>query len=154
METVKKFRNGTIRMSIPAKVAYNGKAFKESIYQLLDELGCPKCFSGVDCYIDTFRDYIYDPEKAVLNPVVKDRVGFKANWNSDKFSDGTPVPLPFNQLASNTLTVASSPKLTGSIDKVDSLIDKVFEEIGCRACCSGHDVFFKNVIDTLRIPNL
>ena len=87
METrIKRKSKGTIRLSIPAKVAYNSDAFRKSIYNLLDELGCPKCFSGVDCYFTNIRDYLVNPSDLSVAPV-------------REVADGTPQPILFQSNA-------------------------------------------------------
>ncbi|MCX2681213.1 hypothetical protein OOZ15_14770 [Galbibacter sp. EGI 63066] len=152
METIQKHGKGVVRMSIPAKIAYNGDAFKKSIFSLLDEIGCPKCFSGVDCHISTLRDYIYEAKGERLIPAEKDfaSISKAAGINTD----GRPQPMPFSMKNNNNLTVTTKPKLTQTIKQVDSIIDSVFEEIGCMACCSGHDILFRNFIDRIEIPRL
>ena len=122
---------GAVRLSIPAKVAYNAEAFQRSIYDLLDELGCPKCFSGVDCYFTTIRDYVMDPVEMKIQPIAM----------------GDPTPQPNKLAATRTLSVGVSPKVSYDIGKIDLAIKDIFEEIGCLACCSGHDIFFQNQFD-------
>src|ERR1700680_5022804 len=41
--------HGSIRVSLPARIAYNPDALKKTIGGLLEQLGCPRCFSGADC---------------------------------------------------------------------------------------------------------
>ncbi|WP_025740464.1 hypothetical protein [Aquimarina pacifica] len=124
---------GAIKLSIPAKVAYNADAFKKSIFELLDELGCPKCFSGVDCYFETIRDYVLDPSENVVTRSVP---------SSERFSAIQGKPL-----ATRTLNVGVSAAVSYDIDKIDKAIATIFEEIGCLACCSGNDIFFQNQFD-------
>ena len=118
---------GTIRLSIPAKVAYNSDAFGKSIYNLLDELGCPKCFSGVDCYFTNIRDYLVNPSDLSVVPVE---------------AAGNPTPQP-NVYQSSAVQVGLSQKTAFSIDKIELALKDIFEEIGCLACCSGQDIFFQ-----------
>ena len=128
METkIKRKSKGAIRLSIPAKVAYNSDAFRKSIYNLLDELGCPKCFSGVDCYFTNIRDYLVNPSDLTIAPV-------------KEVADGTPQPILFQ---SNAMQVGLSQNAAFSIDKIDIALKNIFEEIGCLACCSGQDIFFQ-----------
>ncbi len=132
MKTAVYKRKGVVKLSIPAKVAYNSELFKESIYNLLDEIGCKACFSGVDCYISTFRDYILEAKSLKVASL-------------DKLSDGTPQPVLLKP--NNTLSASLSPEVAGNIKSVDRAINTIFDEIGCRACCSGHDVYFQNNFD-------
>ena len=128
MKTRQRKGSGAIRLSIPAKVAYNAEAFQKSIYDLLDEIGCPKCFSGVDCYFSTIRDYVLDAKVNVV-------------------AAGDPSPQPSKLQAQQTLSVGVSADTSFDIGKIDSAIKDIFDEIGCRACCSGHDIFFQNNFD-------
>ncbi len=123
--------SGAVRLSIPAKVAYNADAFQRSIYDLLDELGCPKCFSGVDCYFTTIRDYVLDPKEQAIQPIAY----------------GDPTPQPSKLAATSTLSVGVSKNTSYDIGKIDLAIKDIFEEIGCLACCSGHDIYFQNQFD-------
>ncbi|WP_106791347.1 hypothetical protein [Aquimarina sp. Aq78] len=132
MKINQKMGRGAVRLSIPAKVAYDAKAFQNSIYELLDELGCPKCFSGVDCYFQTIRDYVLDPRENVVS-------------RSLAFRD--PSPQPSKLIATKTLNVGVSPAVSYDIGKIDNAIKSIFEEIGCLACCSGNDIFFQNQFD-------
>lgn len=124
---IKRKSKGAIRLSIPAKVAYNSDAFRKSIYNLLDELGCPKCFSGVDCYFTNIRDYLVNPADLSVAPI-------------NQLADPTPQPSVFQ---SNTIQVGLSQKTAYSIEKIDLALKDIFEEIGCLACCSGQDIFFQ-----------
>lgn len=132
MKINQKMGRGAVRLSIPAKVAYDAKAFKSSIHELLDELGCPKCFSGVDCYFQTIRDYVLDPRENVVS-------------RSLAYRDTSPQPSKL--LATKTLSVGVSPAVSYDIGKIDDAIKSIFEEIGCLACCSGNDIFFQNQFD-------
>jgi len=129
MKTRVRKGSGAVRLSIPARVAYNADAFKKSIYDLLNEIGCPKCFSGVDCYFSTVRDYVLDPKQGVIS----------------QFND--PNPQPSKLGAQSTLNVSVSAKTSFEIDKIDLAIKNIFDEIGCMACCSGHDIYFQNNFD-------
>jgi hypothetical protein len=117
-------QKNTIKLSIPAKVAYNADLFKKGITDLLDNLGCRACFSGTDCYFSTIQDY-----------VVND--GLESQFRTENVQ---ALVAP----SQSTLSVAMSPKVAHNIKLVDQAIDSIFEEIGCRACCSGHDIHFQN----------
>lgn len=117
-------QKNTIKLSIPAKVAYNADLFKKGISDLLDNLGCRACFSGTDCYFSTVQDYVI-------------------NDNIISQFEG-PLPDPFQKKSASTLSVAMSTKVASDIKLVDKAIDRIFEEIGCRTCCSGHDIHFQN----------
>ena len=130
-----KVKGGAVRLSIPAKVAYNADAFQKSIYGLLDELGCRACFSGVDCYFTTIRDFTIDPVRNELQQL------------NTKEVSRISTPSQLEMMESRTLRVGMSPEASYNIKNVDLAIKNIFEEIGCLACCSGHDIYFQSQFD-------
>lgn len=62
--------NYPIRITIPAKVAYNMDALQKSIVNIAEAIGCRTCFSGADCFFEMTRDFVIDP----ANLQVKERV--------------------------------------------------------------------------------
>lgn len=117
-------QKNAIKLSIPAKVAYNADLFKKGITDLLDNLGCRACFSGTDCYFSTIQDYVIND-------------GLESQFQRQSLN---ALEAP----SKSTLSVAMSPEVASNIKLVDQAIDRIFEEIGCRACCSGHDIHFQN----------
>lgn len=125
---------GPVRVTVPAKVAYNPAALKKSIAQLVERLGCPKCFSGADCLFETERRFVLtarqepepDPWRAAIPTI-----------------DAQPTHLR---------TVGLSKGVRHDINKVFQAIDKTIDIIGPHPCISGFDVFFKDVLRTIVIP--
>ena len=128
-------KGGAIRLSIPVKVAYNADAFRNSIHGLLDELGCKACFSGVDCYFTTIRDFVLTPEKNSLRQAQIGEVSHIAN------------PSRQGIMEPQTLNIGMSPKASFNIKSVDLAIKNILEDIGCLGCCSGVDPFFQSQFD-------
>ena len=119
--------HGTVRVSLPAKVAYNPDALKKSLTSILDRLGCPRCFSGANCFFQAERNFIFDPAGAVsLNP----------------------QPLP--PVASHA-TVVLAPANRYDIDKVFKSIDAVIKGLGSCPCHSGIDVLYQHELPVLGI---
>jgi hypothetical protein len=118
---------GTVRVSIPAKLAYDPKALKKTIGNLMERLGCPKCFSGANCLFTAERDFVFDPGGAVaLNP----------------------QPLPPRE----AMAVASlSHGNRYDIDKVFKAVDNVIRTLGACPCHSGFDVLYQNEIPVIGI---
>ena len=50
-------RTGTVRVSVPASVAYNFGRMQEVTKEILGRLGCDECHSGYDIRFDVIRDY-------------------------------------------------------------------------------------------------
>src|SRR5262249_6626622 len=105
--------HGTVRVSLPAKVAYSPDALKKSLTSILDRLGCPRCFSGANCHFVSEKNFVFDPGGAVsLNP----------------------QPLP---PGGSHATVALAPSIRYDIDKVFKAIDSVIKGLGPCPCHSG-----------------
>jgi len=118
---------GTVRVSLPAKIAYNPDALKKSLTSILDKLGCPRCFSGADCLFLHEREFIVDPaEKVSLNP----------------------QPLPPREAHA---VVSLAPSLRYDIDKVFKSVDAVIKGLGSCPCHSGIDVLYQSELPVLNI---
>ena len=50
----------TIRVTVPAKVAYNLRSLQKVQAVVLERLGCPKCHSGFDIRFDQVRSFAAD----------------------------------------------------------------------------------------------
>lgn len=50
-------RTNTVRVSVPASVAYNFGRMQEVTKEILGRLGCEECHSGYDIRFDVIRDY-------------------------------------------------------------------------------------------------
>jgi hypothetical protein len=49
-----------VRVSIPARVAYDLGALQKVTSQVLGQLGCEACHSGFDIRFDAVRDFVVD----------------------------------------------------------------------------------------------
>jgi hypothetical protein len=125
---------GTVRVSLPAKVAYNPDSLKKTIGELLEHLGCTRCFSGADCLFTAERDFVVDPAgkfthqvRAVLDP--------------------SPEPWRVGTVA------VSLPRASQyDIKKVFSAIDAVAANLGgCRPCHSGFDIDYLSEVEFIGI---
>lgn len=118
---------GTVRVSLPARIAYHPDALKQSLKSVLEKLGCPSCFSGADCHFQHERDFIIDPaDKVTLNP----------------------QPLPPREASA---VVSLAPSLRYDIDKVFKSIDAVIKGLGPCPCHSGIDVLYQSELPVLGI---
>src|SRR5215216_580966 len=123
-------RRGPVRITLPASVAYDPKALKKSIANIVERLGCPKCFSGADCFFTNERDFVVDSKFAV-NPAI---------------AQG-PHPEPWS--AQTTYTVGLSSRVRYDLDKVFVAIDKAIDIIGAHPCISGFDFHFQDELRTI-----
>lgn len=51
------FSPRTVRVSVPAKVAFDLGNMERVTRSILDRLGCPQCHSGFDIRFDMLRDF-------------------------------------------------------------------------------------------------
>lgn len=114
-----------VRLTMPASVAYDLPRFQKSIARLLEELGCLKCFSGVDCTFQLERDWVIN-ERGDLRAVAA----------------GDPSPQP-----SLAATATLPAKLGYDIDAVNEVVARIADRLGCSACCSGFDITFRRELD-------
>jgi hypothetical protein len=121
---------GTVRVSLPAKLAYNPDALKTSLVGVLEMLGCPRCFSGANCLFQSERNFVFDPEGRI-NAVALN-----------------PQPLPPRE---SYATVAVAPAIRYDVDKVFRAVDAVIKGLGPCPCHSGIDVFYQNELPVLGI---
>src|SRR5438552_9025918 len=61
---------GPVRVTMPAAVAYDLKAFQQGIAALVERLGCRTCFSGADCTFLTERDWVIS-DKLEVSPAAR-----------------------------------------------------------------------------------
>ena len=124
---------GTIRITLPAKVAYSPHQLKESIAGLMERIGCPKCFSGADCFFQNERRFVLDAKLAL-----EARPAPPTAFASDP--DGDPA---------RTYSVGLSKGARYDINKVFQAVDKVIDIVGAHPCISGFDFLFKDVLQSV-----
>lgn len=129
--------HGTVRVTLPAKVAYEPEALKRTIGGILGRLGCPTCFSGLDCHFTNERDFIVDPAGSIA---------FHARAVTSEIN---PQPLP--PVAEVRVSLASGVRY--NIDSVFKAVDAVIGFIGACPCHSGFDVLYQNEITVIGINN-
>lgn len=127
--------HGVVRVTLPAKVAYEPEALKRTIGGILGRLGCPTCFSGADCHFTNERDFVVNPE------------GVIAASGRAAASELNPQPLP----PRSTATVSLAPGARFNIDKVFKAVDAVINTLGPCPCHSGIDVLYQNEITVIGI---
>ncbi len=68
-------RAQSIRITVPAKAAYDLKAFQKVLASLAERLGCRPCLSGADCFFQFERDFVVNPETFELDGVQHQHLG-------------------------------------------------------------------------------
>jgi hypothetical protein len=127
---------GPVRITLPTRVAYNPEALKKSIVSVVEQLGCPSCFSGADCLLQMERDFVVDPE-ANASPM--------AGPLPDPWRVSGPQPEPWR------VTVGLASMVKYDLEKVLAAIDTVIDIIGPHPCISGADVLLKNELDLITV---
>jgi hypothetical protein len=115
-------RKKPVRISIPATVAYDVERLQKSIAEIVDRLGCTRCFSGADCTFQLERDFV---------------VNEKLQVNARLLADPSPQP-SFARAASVSLPGRVAYNL-GDIQKV---VADVAGKLGHAQCFSGFDIAF------------
>lgn len=121
---------GPVRVTIPAAIAYDPDALKQSLADILDRIGCRACCSGADILLQTERDFISDQ-------------GLRARALAD------PDPHPWRVSEAHQFTVGLASSVKYDIDSVFKAIDKVIDVIGPHPCISGFDVLLRDELRTI-----
>jgi hypothetical protein len=100
---------GTVRVTLPAKIAYEPEALKRTIGGIVGRLGCPTCFSGADCHFNNEREFVVDPAGAIS--ALSHGAAVALN----------PQPLP----PKSDVVVSLAPSLRYNIDGIFKAIDAV-----------------------------
>ena len=119
---------GTIRISLPASIAFSLSTLQSTIRTILGKIGCTTCFSGADCQFVQERDFIVEsPATGEIAVTV---------------GDNSPAPF-----SSNIVTVGFGGPAAANINSVLQAVANVANALGCQPCHSGFDVsFVKEVI--------
>jgi hypothetical protein len=117
----------SIRITIPAAVAFNLGEFQKSIATLVERTGCRTCFSGADCHFQQERDFIIN-EKLEVRAVNPDTMPWRLE----------PQPSPWR-----TATATLPAKVANNIEQVKSVVANIAGRLGCGGCCSGFDILFQ-----------
>jgi hypothetical protein len=115
---------GAVRVSVPASVAYDLKSFQKSIADLAERLGCLACFSGAACTFQLERDF-------VINERRKLQVG----------------GIGATALAAPAASATMPAKVANSLPQIQKVVASIADRLGCRACCSGFDITFRQELD-------
>jgi hypothetical protein len=122
---------GPVRITLPASIAYDPNALKKGIASIVERLGCPRCFSGADCFFQMERQFVLDPKVA-------------AGPTPDPWLTSRPDPEPAHRF-----TVGLSSGVRHDLDKIYKAVDKVIDIIGAHPCISGFDFLFQDELRTI-----
>lgn len=129
-------KGGTVRLTMPAKVANELGALQAGLKSLADRLGHPSCATGCDIlHLMLERDFILSESMAL---------------NAHAFPLH-PVGLPQDPIPLRTITVSIPERVSNDIKGLTKAIETVVGKLGCSSCCSGFDILFQREIDMLAI---
>ena len=127
---------GPVRISLPARVAYNADALKKTIASVVESIGCRMCFSGADCRFSMERDLSVDPLGAI-----------SAKPTPIPWDSANPDPVPWKVL------VGFQGKVAYNIDQIYQSVDNVLGRLGCLPCHSGFDVDYMSEVILLGVDS-
>jgi hypothetical protein len=110
---------GTVRITLPAKVASDLPSFQRSLAVLAKRLGCPTCFSGFNCTFQLERDF-----------VINDRMEMST----------VSSPLPQDPVPERHVTATLASGVSHDLAKIQETVARIARKLGCGACCSGFDI--------------
>ena len=116
-----------VRITVPVSVANNIDKYKGVIKETLGRMGCQACCSGHDIHIGLEREFVFNNQRLAASPAVA----------AARASNAPTVSLSFAQGAG------------AKIDSVFKGIDQLADRLGCRACCSGFDLFLRDRLELL-----
>lgn len=128
-------KDGVVKITVPASVAFNGKLFESNVRELVKQLGCESCHSGKDYRYVLAKDYLVD-----------DNLAFKPVRS--QFFDADPDGSPALNASAN-LRIGLTTKQGNNLDIVLRVIDKIRKDFGCAPCHSGLDLSFRGEIEKL-----
>jgi hypothetical protein len=128
-------RSGPIRVSLPASVAYNVEALQKSIAQIVDRLGCTRCFSGADCVFQLERDWVVNEKLEVAAVLSPEPVPWRVEWAAG------PEPTPW-KASSRAASVSLSAKVAFNLADIQKVVTEVAGRLGHPQCFSGFDISF------------
>jgi hypothetical protein len=129
---------GPVHITLPASVAYNMSALKETVRSAMERLSCPTCFSGLDCHFSVERNLFVEENRKV---------------------SGNPPPVPWSAMSPQPLpwhaAVGFQGRVVYNIDQVLQVVEKVTNSLGCLPCHSGWDVSYINEVTLIGVdPDL
>jgi hypothetical protein len=119
---VKSRNRGTVRLQIPAAVAYDLPSLQRAIGTLVERLGCKACFSGSACDFRNERDFVMSTDK---------RITAAAYATPDASS-----------LRGENVKVALPASVSYDIEKIRELTARIADKVGHSSCFSGFDISF------------
>ena len=124
---------GTVRISMPASVANNLDVFKKGVTAVAEQLGCPTCFSGLECTFQMERNFVISEDLKLATRA--GGIQGIAISESAGISHGVTVSMP-------TAVHYDLEKILSVVDRVGRNLGQHWISGGLAYCCSGFDITF------------
>jgi hypothetical protein len=124
---MEKFDRQTVRIQIPASVAFDLGKLTKAIGNVLESLGCRPCFSGADCTFRLARDFVVDPKTLALAGVAPAGRPTIGTW---------PTP-------ERAVQVALPASVAYDAKKIPPLVKDLVGRLAHPACHSGFDITYR-----------
>jgi hypothetical protein len=118
-------QGGTVRLTLPAKVANDLGALQQSLKRAAERMGHSACATGCDMLSITLEQELAFTERASLD------------------ADRASRYQAFEPLARGSITVSIPNKVSGDIEALTRAVSNVVSKLGCAPCCSGFDILFR-----------
>ena len=134
-------KGGAIRLTLSARVANDLGALQKGLGSLAERLGHAQCATGCDIlHIMLEREFVLSDAVALNPQPLPPREGpIPQPWHAG------PVPDPWR------VEVTIPDKVNTNIDALKRAVAVVVDKLGCGACCSGFDIFFRREIATMAL---
>ena len=128
-------KGGTVRLTLPAKVANDLTLLQRGLKSIADRLGHPACATGCDILHLMLEREFSLTDAVALNP--------------------QPLPPGGPDLtgAVRQITVSIPDKVNGNIDALTKAVGVVVGKLGCTPCCSGFDILFRREINSMALDD-
>src|SRR5689334_9804046 len=123
---------GPVRITLPAKVAYNIDSLQSSIAKVMERLGCPTCFSGANCTFQLERDFLINEKLEMVGGSSRSLPTDPVPWRPSPFVPQDPIPVK----------VITPGTVNFNIDQIQKLVENVVGRLGHPQCFSGFDIAF------------
>ena len=124
-------QGGTVRITLPAKVANDLGSLQQSLKRAAERLGHPACATGCDVLSIGLEQELAFTEKAALD------------------ADRVTRHQILDPQAKGSITVSIPNKVSGDIEALTKAVSNVVSKLGCAPCCSGFDILFRGEMNMM-----
>jgi hypothetical protein len=128
-------KGGAVRLVMSARVANDLGSLQAGLKSLAERLGHPSCATGCDIlHLMMEREFT---------------LGEAASLNPQPIPPGHDIGLPQDPIPLRTVAVTIPERVNSDINALTKAIASVVDRLGCKPCCSGFDILFRQEMDML-----